>query len=444
MNISKNRRNGFSMVETLVAIGVFSIFLAAIAFIIQQVLQNIGTARVRAVALSLGQEKMELVRNLPYEDIGTNGGIPAGPITQQENVTVNGTVFTVNTSIFYIDDMFDNTAPTDPIPADYKRVRVQVTWEGAYPSRQPMALVTNIVPKGLESNPGGGTLIIQVLNSQGQPVSNANVTITNTVVSPNINISTLTNSNGLVVIPAAPACIACYNITATKTNFSTDRTYTSLEVANPLHPPATVLAGSVSQMSFAIDQTGSLSITSRSTQETGYVPLVNVIFTLRGDKIIGYDTTDKPVYKFSSIYNTGGGTLGIPNLEWDNYTVDMTDSNYSLAGSSPLNPVTVLPGVSTPMTILGDPRYARSLLITVKNNLNELQSSVSASIKNFSDGNELTKVTPGTGSANFGQVFFNNLTLGNYAIAATLSGYQTATSSITLTTNQQTTIVLNP
>jgi type II secretory pathway pseudopilin PulG len=444
MQLFSKRRSGFSMVETIVAIGVFSIFFASIAFILQQVLENVGTARVRAVALSLGQEKMELIRNLPYTNVGTIGGIPNGPIQQIENIIINSTAFTVTTSIFYIDDPFDQSAPTDPIPADYKRVRVQVTWGGLFPSRLPVTLVTNIVPKGLESNPGGGTLIVQVLNSQGLPVSNSNVTITNTLVTPNINVSTLTNANGMVVIPAAPACITCYNISVTKAGFSTDRTYTSSEVANPLQPPPTVIEGSVIQVSFSIDQTGSLSISSRSSQETGYLPLTNVIFALRGTKIIGHDTQDNPVIKYSQQFTTGGGTVGIPNLEWDTYTVDLTDSNYTMAGSTPLNPISVLPGVyNIPMTIVADPKFASSLLVTVKDTMNQLVSSVAATLLNNTSGVELTKITAATGSANMGQVFFNNLTLGNYLLTASLSGYQTATSSLTINGNKQTTVVLN-
>lgn len=437
-------KQGFTLIETVVAIGVFSIFFAAIAFIFQQILENVGTSRVRAIALSIGQEKMEVVRNLPYTSVGTVGGIPNGPLQQVENIILNNTTFSVTTSIFYIDDPFDNTAPADAIPADYKRVRIQVTWGGLFPSRFPVTLVTNIAPKGLESSAGGGTLLIQVLNAQGQPVNNATVTITNTVVVPAINVQTITDTSGKVVIPAAPACISCYNITVTKTGFSTDRTYAFAEIANPLQPPPTVLAGLVTQASFSIDQVSRLTVTSRTTQETGYLPLTGVVFTLVGSKIIGYDTQDRPVAKYSQSFNTGGGNVGIPNLEWDNYTVDLSASNYSLAGSTPVLPMSIDPNTNTnTLTILGDPRYTASLLVTFKNSIGELMASVAATVKNTLNLTEFTKITPGTGSANFGQVFFNNLSVGPYYLVASLSGYQEASQSINITTNQQSTIVIN-
>lgn len=442
----KNRHHthyGFTLVETIVAIGVFSIFFAAISFILQQVLENVSTSRVRTVALTLAQQKLETLKNIPYDSLGTVGGIPSGTIPQSEVITVNNQDFTISTSILYIDDPFDQLTPSDPIPADYKRVRIQVTWGGL--SRNPVTLVTNITPKGLESNPGGGTLYIQVLNSSGLPVNASSVTITNTTIVPNINITTLTDANGFVIVPAAPACVSCYNISVTKAGYSTDRTYSTSEIANPTQPPSTIIAGTVTQITFSIDQLGSLSISSKSTGESGYQTLANVIFALRSSKIIGYDTNDKPKYKYTQQFNTGGGTVGIPNLEWDTYTIDMSDSNYTLAASTPLNPVTVLPGVfSSPVTILVDPKYTASLQLTIKNNLNQLMSSAAATVKNVSSGAQFTKVTPATGSADFGQVFFNNLTLGSYFLVASLSGYQEATSSFVINSNQQTTLVLNP
>lgn len=433
--------HGFTLIETVVAIGVFSIFFAAIAFILQQVLVNIGTSRVRAVALSIGQERMELVRNLPYTNVGTVGGIPSGPLAQSEDIIINSQPFTVKTDIVYIDDPFDGSAPSDPIPADYKRVRIQVTWGGVYPSRLPVTLISNVVPNGIESNPGGGTLFIQVINAQGQPVQNANVTVVNSSVTPNININTLTNANGNITIPAAPACVTCYKITASKSGYSVDRTYGTNEVANPILPHSTVIAGQVTQVTLSIDQLSNITIKSFGSQASGYPVVPNVIFQLTGSKIIGTDTSDNPVYKYSYQTNTGGGTVGIPNLEWDNYTIVLSDSNYTLSGSSPLSPMQITPSSSVNVNIVVEPKYSSSLLITLKDSIGNLIASGSANITK--PGISLTKYTPATGSPDYGQLFFNNLSTGLYDLIASSTGYQTATSSVTINGNLQTTVVLN-
>src|SRR3989344_2291420 len=208
----KHLNHGFTMLETIVALGVLSMFFGAITVILQTVLTNIGESRVRTTALALAQTKMELIRNLPYASVGTSGGIPAGPILQSEVIMVNGLDFSVTTSIIYIDDEFDGESPDDTTSADYKRARVEITWEGLYPSRVPITLVTNIAPKGVETVVGGGTLFIQVFDANGLPVSNATIKIDNSQVTPQIHTQTLTNANGLVILPGYPACVTCYRI----------------------------------------------------------------------------------------------------------------------------------------------------------------------------------------------------------------------------------------
>jgi prepilin-type N-terminal cleavage/methylation domain-containing protein len=432
--------HGFTMIETIVALAVLGMFFASVGIILQGVLENIGSSRVRATALALAQQKMEVVRNLSYANVGTVGGIPQGTLAQTEQITINGLIFTVKTSVIYIDDPFDGVMPADLINTDYKRARVEVTWGGAYPSRAPLALVTNIVPKGIESIAGGGTLLIQVFNGGGLPVSNANITIDNTAVTPAIHMQTLTNTDGLVVIPGAPSCITCYKITVTKQNYSTDKTYSSAEVANPLQPEVTVIAGNLTQLSFAIDEVSTLVVNSYNTSNQ---PVANVIFTIHGSKLIGHDTNDIPVYKYQYSTNTGGGTVAIPGLEWDTYTLDLTNSYHTIAGSNPTIPFALLPATTLNLPIIAVPKTNISLQVTVKNSSGLLQSSASATLSNTILGYMDTQVTPGTGSANFGQVYFGGLSFGTYALKVSLPGYQEATASIPLSTNQQDTVTLN-
>jgi prepilin-type N-terminal cleavage/methylation domain-containing protein len=432
---------GFTLLETVIALAVLGMFFAATAYMLQQVLVEIGQSRLQATALSLGQAKMETIRNLPYSQVGTAGGIPQGPLLQSEAVTTNGLVFTVTTSVVYVDDPFDGLAPIDTINNDYKRARVEVTWGGAYPSRQPVTLVSNISPKGVETTAGGGTLIVQVFDSLGQPVPAATVTVDNTVVAPAIHTQTLTSALGILVLPGSPACVACYKITVTKNNYSTDRTYATSEVANPLQPYATVIVSKVTQLSFAIDVVSTVIVNSVNS---AYQPQTNVQFTLRGGKIVGYTALDEPVYKYTFATNTGGGTVNIPALEWDNYTLDFSNSLYNLSGSNPVQPFPLPPATNQTVTAVVTPKTSTSLLVVVKNNAGELQSSASAELSNAGIGYDTTKVTPATASADFGQVFFGGLTAGTYNLKVTLSGYQDSTSSSTLTTTHQENIVLNP
>ena len=438
----KQFSRGFTMLETIVALGVLSMFFAAITVILQTVLTNIGESRVRTTALSLAQTKMELIRNLPYAQVGTVGGIPAGPIPQSEQAMVNGLNFTITTSIIYIDDEFDGLVPADLVSADYKRARVEITWDGLYPSRVPITLVTNIAPKGIETTVGGGTLFIQVFDANGLPISNATVKIDNTQVTPQIHTQTLTNSNGLVILPGSPACVNCYRIEASKSGYSTSRTYAASELANPLQPDLTVLEGEVSQISFAIDRVSSLIVNSVSSGPT-YPPVSFVLFTLKGTKIIGYDALDEPVYKYTYSTNTGGGTVSIPALEWDSYTLDFSSSYHNLAGSNPIIPLALTAGTAATVNVVAEPKTNQSLLLLVNNAASELQASAAARLVNSGVGYDTTKYTAATGSADFGQVYFGGLTQGDYELTLTLSGYQDATASYTINNNRQETIIMN-
>jgi prepilin-type N-terminal cleavage/methylation domain-containing protein len=410
---------GFTMIETVVALAVLGMFFASVGIILQSVLENIGSSRVRATALALAQQKMEVIRNLSYAGVGTVGGIPQGVLAQTEQITINNLVFTVKTSVIYIDDPFDGVMPADLINTDYKRARVEITWGGSYPSRTPLALVTNIVPKGIESIAGGGTLLLQVFNGSGLPVSNATITIDNTAVTPAIHMQTLTNTDGLVVIPGAPSCITCYKISVTKQNYSTDKTYASAEVANPLLPDATVIAGSLTQLSFAIDEVSTLIVNSFNTSNQ---PIANVIFTIHGSKLMGHDTSDNPVYKYKYSTNTGGGTVAIPALEWDTYTLDLTNSYHTIAGSNPTIPFALLPHTTLNLPIIAVPKTNISLQVTVINSSGTLQSSASATLSNSILGYTDTQITPGTESATFGQVYFGGLSFGTYSLKVSLPG----------------------
>ena len=443
-DIQRSKRTaGFTFVETIVAIGVLGIFFAAIAFILQQVLQNIGESRVRTTALALAQQKMELIRNLPYNSIGTIGGIPQGSISPTEEVTINNQSFTVTTSIIYIDDPFDEEVPADLINTDYKRARIQVTWSGAYPSLTPVTFVTNIVPKGVETIVGGGTLYIRVFDSNGQAVSGASVKVDNTTIDPQIHMDTLTNSNGLVVLPGAPACVTCYQITVTKQNYSTDKTYSTSEVDNPTQPLATIIEGSLTQLSFAIDLVSNVTIYSYGSREAGFPPIAAVDFTLRGSKTIGYNTTDDPVYKYAFSTNTGGGVVNIPSLEWDTYTLDFTNSGHVLTGANPMSPFSLSAATSLTILMSAVPKGNTSLLVGVKDAAQQPQATASIQLSNSTFTYIATKSAGATGSADFGQAFFGNLTSTSYDIKVTLSGYQEATSSVTITTNQQEIMTLN-
>ena len=229
---------GQILLSILISLAVFAILIHALFTLIASSFDLVNFNRARITARHLAQEKIEIVRNLVYADVGTVGGIPSGILEQEEDVVRNGLNFTVKTSIIYIDDAFDDIAPTDTVPEDYKRARIEVSWQGLAASRKnPIVLITDIAPN-LDDVDSGGTLNILVFNANGEPLPQAQVTIVASLISPPFNLTRNTDDDGKVSLPGAIPCIECYEITVTGEGYSTDKTYSTSEVANPTKPHA--------------------------------------------------------------------------------------------------------------------------------------------------------------------------------------------------------------
>ena len=85
-----NIKKGFTLVEAMVFLFIFSVTVVTFYRTFASGTKAISNVKSRIVATALANEKMEIVRNLDYEAVGTDGGAPAGSIPQEETVTKNG------------------------------------------------------------------------------------------------------------------------------------------------------------------------------------------------------------------------------------------------------------------------------------------------------------------------------------------------------------------
>lgn len=424
------KNSGFSLIETLVALAVLSIFFAAIVVIFNFVTNLVGEARIRTLASALAAEKMEVIRNLDYELIGTQGGIPPGALLQNELITHNGREFLVKTNVVYIDDPYDNQVPIDLVGTDYKRVKIEVTWGGAFPSLRPVTFISNFVPNGVEGNQDGGTLVIHTINASGLPVPNADVTIVNDQVDPVINYTTTSNANGQVILPGAPICSACYKVTVTKSGHSSDRTYGTEEVINPLKPHGTVLQGEITELTFTLDLTAELRVLTTGRREINYPAFSGVQFRLKGSKTIGTNEFDEPVYKYDQAHSSGaGGQVTISGLEWDTYEIYIPNpSSIDLAGTNPISPLSLLPGQSLNLTIVTTAASGNNLLTIVQDASGTPIATATATL--IGPNNYIATKSAGlAGKGDYGQMLFSNLNLGLYELWVEQDGYQQASAS---------------
>jgi len=411
-------KKGFSLVETIIAIGVLLIIMVGVISVLQLSIKAAGRTGARVGATSLVNKRMEMLRNLEYDNVGTVGGIPSGLILQEEIVNLNSIDYTLKTFIQYVDDPADGLGDDDEngIATDYKRVRVEISWQGRYIAA-PVVAVSDFMPKGIESVTGGGTLSISVFDAQIQPVSLANIHIVNTDIVPNIDINVQTNPQGKIVFPGSPS-VGEYEITVTKEGYSTAQTYEA-DSSNPNPDPGhlTILEGETTDASFAIDKLAiSLVIETKTFQG---LDLLYVEFDMIGNKIIGEDSGGQPIYKYSQNHDSGvTARVSINNLEWDVYDMSspMINPNlYDIAASDPPEPINVEPDTSNNLTLYLAPHAPNTLLITIKDPL-----ITSASVRLFKSGYDETILSGFTG-----QAFFTPLQTGiDYSLEVIKTGYQ--------------------
>ncbi|PIT91162.1 hypothetical protein COU17_01825 [Candidatus Kaiserbacteria bacterium CG10_big_fil_rev_8_21_14_0_10_49_17] len=261
LHTSAQKVRGASLIDVLVGISLMLIVFLGIFGAFQLAIELVTSNKAKTGALALANERLEYIRALSYGDVGTVGGIPSGALVQEEEILLNQTTYTRRTFVQYVDAPEDGegTADENGITADYKKAKVEVLWESRG-SLRLVSLVTTIVPAGIETLDGGGTLALTVFDALGVPIPSAEVTIVNNETDPVIDVSTFTNTDGKVFFPGSPEA-ASYEIFVTKNGMSTAKTYSATpENPNPSPGHLTVLEGQTTSASFAIDTFGTITV----------------------------------------------------------------------------------------------------------------------------------------------------------------------------------------
>jgi len=263
-------RRGMTLIDILVGSAVTLMIFLAVYGLLRASAQVSTLASETAAATAIANSQMEYIRSLSYDSIGTVGGIPAGLIAQNATTTEDNIDYAVRTFIDYYDDPADGTGSSDTngITTDYKRAKVTVSFTTTTGSRQ-ISIVSNFTPNGIETTTGGGTLKVNVVNSTGSPLAGASVRITNASVSPSVDVTTFSDSTGIVYLPGA-ATSTDYHVTVSKTGYSTAQTYdrdATNQNPNPGH--LTVVNNVITSSTFAIDALASLILRSFSPIAAG-------------------------------------------------------------------------------------------------------------------------------------------------------------------------------
>ena len=352
-NVAKKKGHGFSLIEVVIGIALLVIVMIAAYGAFTSLLRLANANQARILAVQLADEQFEIIRNLPYVNVGLTNGIPQGVLPQNQILLRGGFSFDVKLVIRNLD------LATSSLQASSKLVEVDITCPTCQTTFDPVVLTGQISPANLQSAASGGAIVVQVFDSKGFPVQDATVVVQSTATSSVTNTDT-TNKDGVLQIIGVPPGTNVYRITASKAGYSTARTYPlgGSGNPNPTSPDLTVVNGQVTQVSLSIDKTSTLSF---STVSPMCSPVGNYHFNMIGAKQIGQDI---PKYS-QGLVTGGGGTLTLDPMEWDTYTIIPDDAAYVTNGITPSSPLLLNAGADVSVQFVVVPTAGNSLMVNV-------------------------------------------------------------------------------
>lgn len=402
----KNKK-AFSLIEAVIAIAIFVLFVVGIYGGIQMVFRIVYQSRVRIVETALLNEEMEVVRNMSFYDVGIINGSPSGLLESTATTTRNGMNFTITRTIRNIDDSYDGTIdgiPQDTAPADYKLVDISVRCSNCQQTSS-LSMQSYVAPKFLEGDPTHGALFIEVFDANADPVQGATVHIVSTSTDPTYDFYDTTDNDGMLRIVDLAGGIGQYSITVTKDGYTSDATmYPTEAVENPTKPPASVVAQDVTEISFSIDRSSQFDISTINSlcSSVGSVP-----FNIRGTKLLG---TEPDVYVVDNVYTTdASGNYTLANIKWDSYGFSVL--GYDLIGSIPDLPFSLNPNVVQPIQLVVGVDTAYSILAIVTDNGQPIPNAtitVTTTVTSVSDVTGVGSVVQTDWSGGSGQDLFIN------------------------------------
>lgn len=354
-------QKGITLIEIILGIGIFLLFAVGIFSGIQFIYTTVYQSRIRIIETAILNGQIELVRNMPFHDVGIINGVPAGLLEPTTSTTRNGVTYDITRTVRNIDDPYDGTIggiPNDISPADYKLVEISVNCESCR-QRVPLTMTTYLAPKYLEGNPNNGALFIQVFDAQALPVVGATVDVDAVVGTTTVDITDTTGNDGFLRIFDLPAGVAAYEIVVTKAGYTTDRTSSStIALPNPTKPHATVVAQDVTEISLSIDRESQIAMT---TQSIFCTPQGSVQVNRFGTKLLG--TSPDTLKVNDTVITDGTGAHTYTNVVWDSYGFKVT--GYDVLGTLPALPLSVLPNTLDNIDLIVGPETGDSLIVHV-------------------------------------------------------------------------------
>ncbi len=332
------KEGGFTLVELAVTTVIIGIVVVSFFGLFISLVSSTIIAKRRAVALTLATGQMEAMKSLPYDSL-----VVQSPTTTTK--TLNGVKYSIYSVVRYADDAYDGcgtyptqadkekycrnypppaSSVTDTNPNDYKVARVVVSDKSG---KQLATVDTQIAARVAETSSTTGALFVTIVDGSGAPIPGATVAVSNTTLSPVINKSDTTDSNGVVIFYGLPPDSGTdYIVTGSKTGYSALNTVSASGPLQPTYISQKILTQQSSSITLPLYAMSPNSLVVETTDTNGN-PLGSVkvyakggykLYTLASDYSYYYDN-------YYSNYNSGttndnrvttdsGGLAAIPNL----------------------------------------------------------------------------------------------------------------------------------
>ena len=348
---ARRKSAAFTLIEVMLDATIIALIATAVLSAFSTAFKSIAASKAKITAVALANERMEIIRNLPYDSIATTtGSVPPGNIPSTENINRNNINFVVDTAIKYVDDPSDGLlggSPPDPyFSYDYKQVEVKVRRSSSQINL--VTLTTNIAANAAETSTNKGILYFCVIDSSNAPIDGASLTVQNDEVSPVVNISVQTGADGCVMVPELPPDTHNgYHLVVTKDGYSISMTYDrTSQNPNQLHPDIDILAQQVTRITMSIDKVSTININAYDLNGN---PIPNLKLHLQDDYEIYFNPA---TYRYSQDVDLDAqGKITLNDMATANYSLSVVTAGYYLSSSNPVSPFYLAPDSSVTYNI---------------------------------------------------------------------------------------------
>jgi type II secretory pathway pseudopilin PulG len=431
-------KSGFTIIEALVFLFIFAIITVTFYATWSASTRYILLVKNRFIAISLANEKMEVVRNLAYDKIAHTGATPPGNLRQEEYITRMGKEFHVRTRIRNEDDPLDGTldgTPKDVNFVDYKNVRIEVSWDSdAY----NVTLASRFVPPGIESSAANlGVLVVNVYSDQSKSnVSGSTVLVTNAATG--FHETDETDNFGRLMLVGLPESTKKYQVTLAKSGYEAVATLPPYPATNynPTDTHASVIKSAVNTIDIIQNKTANLKI-----KTTDYLnqSVAGMNFYLKGGRVMGTTVPADPLvpgdpkYKIDEHAQTeADGEKDYDAVSPGQYEFTLEKTGYTLIGLNAVSPFLLASEQTLPLAVKVSPNNVTALLINVKKDLTTPIAGASVHLTNIG-GYNTTLTTDANGMVFFPNVADPPFAAGPYNFSITAAGYKDVSDSVTVT-----------